>query len=152
MKKYESKRGAPFAKGDMTPMIDMTFQLIAFFMVLINFAAEDQNVRINLPASELAKPPDKPLESAITVQVTKKAEGGTVIVGPEETKVEGLLTLMHREAESIRKEDRVVGKATIIIRADRNAETGLVQDVITICQKAGFKLFRLRAEQKEART
>jgi len=150
--KYQNKRGAPFAKGDMTPMIDMTFQLIAFFMVLINFAAEDQNIRIHLPASELAKPPDKPIESAITVQVTKKEEGGTVIVGPDETKVEGLLRLMNREAENIRKEDRVVGNATIIIRADRRAETGVVQAVISVCQKAGFKLFRLRAEQTDKRT
>jgi len=149
--KYQSKHGAPFAKGDMTPMIDMTFQLIAFFMVLINFSAEDQNVRIHLPASELAKPPDKPIESAITVQVTSKEDGGTVIVGPEETKVEGLRTLMNREAETIRKEDRVVGQATVIIRADRNAEAGVVQDVISICQKAGFKLFRLRAEQRDER-
>ena len=30
---------------DMTPMIDMTFQLIAFFMVLINFDASDQDER-----------------------------------------------------------------------------------------------------------
>ena len=38
----------------MTPMIDMTFQLIAFFMVLINFTEADQNQAINLPSSELA--------------------------------------------------------------------------------------------------
>ena len=42
----------------MTPMIDMTFQLIAFFMVLVNFADADQNARIRLPSSELAKPAD----------------------------------------------------------------------------------------------
>lgn len=43
-KKYEVT-----AEGDMTPMIDMTFQLIAFFMVLINFAEGDQDQRIKLP-------------------------------------------------------------------------------------------------------
>ena len=42
----------------MTPMIDMTFQLIAFFMVLINFSEVEQDQRITLPASELAKPPE----------------------------------------------------------------------------------------------
>ncbi|MEM1303854.1 MAG: biopolymer transporter ExbD, partial [Planctomycetota bacterium] len=34
------------AEGDMTPMIDMTFQLIAFFMVLINFSEVEQDQRI----------------------------------------------------------------------------------------------------------
>ena len=42
------------AEGDMTPMIDMTFQLIAFFMVLINFAEDNNNQTIKLPASEIA--------------------------------------------------------------------------------------------------
>ena len=36
-------------EGDMTPMIDMTFQLIAFFMVLINFTQTEQNERIRAP-------------------------------------------------------------------------------------------------------
>ena len=42
---------------DLTPMIDMTFQLIAFFMILLNFSAVDRNEDIQLPLSELAKPP-----------------------------------------------------------------------------------------------
>ena len=42
-------------EGDLTPMIDMTFQLIAFFMVLINFTQSEQNERVQLPLSELAK-------------------------------------------------------------------------------------------------
>ena len=31
-------RGADMVELDYTPMIDMTFQLIAFFMILINFS------------------------------------------------------------------------------------------------------------------
>ena len=49
-------------EGDLTPMIDMTFQLIAFFMVLINFTQSEQDQRIQLPESTLAKPPEAPLE------------------------------------------------------------------------------------------
>ncbi|MDP6717396.1 MAG: biopolymer transporter ExbD, partial [Pirellulaceae bacterium] len=38
------KKGATnnILEGDLTPMIDMTFQLIAFFMVLINFTQSEQ--------------------------------------------------------------------------------------------------------------
>jgi len=67
MRMDRGRKGAGFAEGDMTPMIDMTFQLIAFFMVLVNFADADQNERIRLPSSELAKPPDRPFESPITL-------------------------------------------------------------------------------------
>ena len=36
------------AEGDLTPMIDMAFQLIAFFMVLINFAQTESNDRVKI--------------------------------------------------------------------------------------------------------
>ena len=49
---------------DMTPMIDVTFQLIAFFMFVLNFSEVDQDQRINLPSSELARPPDVAYDAA----------------------------------------------------------------------------------------
>ncbi len=66
-------------EGDMTPMIDMTFQLIAFLMVMINFTADDVSAKIILPESTLAKPPDgKPPEHRVIVQITK--DGNIVMV------------------------------------------------------------------------
>ena len=52
----QPKTQVNLVEGDLTPMIDMTFQLIAFFMVLINFTEADQDERIKLPTSVLAKP------------------------------------------------------------------------------------------------
>ena len=57
-------------EGDMTPMIDMAFQLIAFFMLVINFSDVEQDQRIHLPASELAKPPQAPYEEPLTIHLT----------------------------------------------------------------------------------
>jgi len=52
---------------DMTPMIDMSFQLIAFFMILINFRRRGGRTRkLPSPAAPWAKPPDAPLETPIT--------------------------------------------------------------------------------------
>ncbi len=144
--KYRSKRRAGFAGGDMTPMIDMTFQLIAFFMVLINFNETNQNALIHLPSSELAKPPDAPVNSPIYLQLTEK---GTIILGPDETSLGGLQKLLTREAVVIRAGQRKVADATIIIRADREAKAGRVQEVIKVCQETGFEKFALRAKQQE---
>ena len=44
-------RGPEFVELDYTPMIDMTFQLIAFFMILINFSDAEQDQRVQLPSS-----------------------------------------------------------------------------------------------------
>jgi len=44
--------GTALVEMDMTPMIDVTFQLIIFFMLAISFAEADHDHRINLPLSE----------------------------------------------------------------------------------------------------
>jgi len=146
MPKLGRKGGAPFAKGDMTPMIDMTFQLIAFFMVLINFAEADQNQRIHLPDSVLAKPPEAPLENAITLQLTKE---GSVILGGEEYPLTAMAGPLLRESQVMRARGKSPSKATVIIRADSDAKTGRVQELIKVCQDTKFEKFALRAKQKE---
>ena len=92
--KIVAKREMPTAEADMTPMIDMTFQLIAFFMVLINFSDAETNERIKLPSSELAKPPDAPLEQPITLQLTRE---GTVLYAGDEVPVPKMRTPLQRE-------------------------------------------------------
>ena len=54
-------KGPDFVELDYTPMIDMTFQLIAFFMILINFSDAETDDRVQLPSSAIAKPPSAPV-------------------------------------------------------------------------------------------
>jgi biopolymer transport protein ExbD len=138
------KANSNIVEGDMTPMIDMTFQLIAFFMVLINFTQSEQNERIMLPDSELAKPPDAPLEYPITLHLTKE---GTVIVGGEEVPITGLQPYLSREANVLRIRGKPLSDATIIIRGHKDARTGKVQELIKECQMSNFEKFALRAKE-----
>lgn len=78
------KKSEGILEGDLTPMIDMTFQLIAFFMVLINFSQAEQNEKIQLPDSQLAKPPEGPLEFPITIHLTTDS---TAIIGASEVPI-----------------------------------------------------------------
>ncbi len=131
--------------GDMTPMIDMTFQLIAFFMVLINFTEADQNERIKLPTSELVKPPDAPLETPIFLHVTAE---GTVIIGGLETTIEGVKSNLIVEANILKRKKSSPAEATVIIRGDASVPAGRIQQLVQICQEAEFENFALRAEEK----
>jgi biopolymer transport protein ExbD len=141
-----AKKHAPgILEGDMTPMIDMAFQLIAFFTVMINFTQTEVNARIQLPDSELAKPPDAPLESPITIHLTKE---GTAIMGGEEIGLTSLRPYLVREADVLALEGKPQSEATIIIRAHRNAKTGDVQKLIEVCQQNNFEKFALRAQEK----
>jgi biopolymer transport protein ExbD len=144
--RLKARKSPPAAEADMTPMIDMVFQLIAFFMVLINFTEADQNERIKLPTAELAKPPDAPLESPVTLQVT---DDGFVLYAGDQVPVTGVQPLLQREANVMRRLGQVPAGANVIIRADRAAKAGLVQELIETCQKVGFEKFSLRAQQEE---
>ncbi len=139
------KHSGGIVEGDMTPMIDMAFQLIAFFTVMINFSQSEQNARIQLPKSELAKPPDAPMEYPITIHLTKE---GTAILGGEEVFLEGLRPYLVRESDLLALQGRPQSEATVIVRAHKDARTGDVQKLIEVCQKNNFEKFALRAEER----
>lgn len=143
MKFKRPSAGAP--QGDLTPMIDMTFQLIAFFMVLINFTEADTNERIKLPTSEIVKPPDGPLEEPIFLHLTKE---GTVILGGVERSIDAAKANLVIEANILKRKDLSPSDATVIIRGDADVAAGDVQKLVQICQEAEFETFALRAEEK----
>ncbi len=131
----------------MTPMIDMVFQLIAFFMVLINFTEAEQDERVKLPLSELAKPPEVAYEIPLTLQMTSDNE---VIMSGNLITLEELRAALKREAQIIRAgEGAKLSDVTIIIRADAGAKTGMVQEMIAASQEAEFETFALRGQQED---
>jgi len=144
------RKQAELAEGDMTPMIDMTFQLIAFFMVLINFSEVEQNQEITLPSSELAKPQEEPYDLPLTVQITKTE---TVLFAGDEWEIDALSVPLMREAEIIGAyQDKKLEDVTVIIRADASVKTGKVQKVIQLCQEAKFETFALRGKTTDQDT
>src|SRR5439155_258544 len=132
-------RGADFVELDYTPMIDMTFQLIAFFMILINFSDAEQDQRVRLPSSTLAKPPEAAAVSPITIQMLRD---GRIAMGPQLfPDATSIIPLLKTEQYMLRTRGKNDKDATIIIRAHRDAQTGMVQSVIKVCQEVGFEKF-----------
>jgi biopolymer transport protein ExbD len=147
--RIKPKRSGVSAEPDMTPMIDMTFQLIAFFMVLLNFGESEMDARIKLPSSQLAKPPDAAFEYPLVVQLTSDDR---VIFGGDVMPIEGLSQPLSNEARYLKLNGQTPADATIIIRADADAKGGVVQEVMQKCQENGFDNFALRAKQEEDET
>ncbi len=144
------RRGGGSSKTeiDMTPMIDMTFQLITFFMFVMSFSEAEQDERVQLPLSQLAKPAEGVIERPITLQLTN---AGTVIYAGELVAVRDIGAYLEREKTVMIDENREPNTATIIVRADGRAKTGEVQDIIRICQEKGFERFALRAQYDDRR-
>ena len=152
--KPRSKLGEHQAEMDMTPMIDVTFQLITFFMMTINFAQAEQSKRIELPHSEIAQPPPEVTQEAfITLHVDDV--GNVVVLRGKEYTLETLTPVLRQVIqEEIHRKDRAqkhkvttARDITVILRGDRNAPTGFVQKVIEACQKLEFTKFKLRADK-----
>ncbi len=131
---------------DMTPMIDIVFQLMTFFIFTLNFSEAEQDDRIQLPLSQLAKPVPGPVEKPITLQVTNTS---SVIYAGELIPVAQIGGYLEREKASLVNAGRQPAEATVIVRADGRAKTGEVQEVVKICQEKGFEKFALRAQYDE---
>ncbi len=130
----------------MTPMIDMTFQLICFFMVAMNFTDADLTELIRLPSSELAQPPDVPPEAPLYLQLTER---GTLLYAGEELTLEQFRPRLLLEKQLIERLGQSVAECPVIIRADATTKAGQVQELIRDCQQRGFEQFALRAKQEE---
>lgn len=135
----------PPAEADLTAMIDMVFQLIAFFMVLINFSQSEQNDRVTLPVSELAKPSETPPEFPIIVHLTS---ANTVEIAGDIVNLDALRSQLAPELSLLALEGKSAADANVILRGHMAIPGGRVQEVIKRFQEIGFERFALRVKEK----
>jgi len=130
---------------DMTPMIDVTFQLITFFMFTLNFTEAEQDQRIQLPTSQVAKPVENSDIEPLTLQLM---DDGRVIYNGEPVALAALGDYLENEKAVMLAASKEPSAATVVVRADGRSRTGDVQQIIRNCQEKGFDKFTLRAEYK----
>jgi biopolymer transport protein ExbD len=143
--RLKHRRSAVSAEPDMTPMIDVTFQLVAFFMFVLNFSEAETDERIRLPLSQLAKPPEVAAEQPLTLQVSR---AGTVYIIGDEVPVDKIRPYLQREVQLLERQDKDKANTTVIIRGDADVAAGKIQQLIKSCQDVGFERFSLRAKQE----
>ncbi|QDT39149.1 ExbD/TolR family protein [Stratiformator vulcanicus] len=150
------KKEAAIADVDMTPMIDIVFQLIAFFMVITNFENTRADERVKLPKDELAKPPEIAREDDLLLNIGyirnqqgEKQSDALLFYGDGETyPVLEIGPVLEREVKYFKDLGTEADDVTIVIRSDAEIPTGLVQETIKFSQEAGFSKFALKATQK----
>ncbi|MDR1923846.1 MAG: biopolymer transporter ExbD [Planctomycetaceae bacterium] len=143
--KFTSTKTRPI-EPDMTPMIDVVFLLISFFSILVNFSQADQNQRINLPASEMAKPPDTPPNEQITLNIYPN---GIIEFQNKQYNIENFKQPLEKYSYVLKHLDVKPDDVVVIIRADENSKSGHIQDVIEQCQNLKLKNFKLRVRSEE---
>ena len=145
---------ANVAEADMTPMIDIVFQLIAFFMIVTNFEQTQADERVVLPADALARPPESARQDELVVnlgflrdkQGNKTDEQAYIFVpGEDPVPLANYRAVLQQEVRMAKYSDIDPATMTISIRADSTAPAGLVQRLIKMARDEGFAIFALKA-------
>ena len=133
-------------EGDLTPMIDMTFQLIAFFMLVINFSEVELSEEINLPMSELARPPEEAPPFKITLNL--KEDGSIKYYDQLIAGIDVIKPVLVREIRQANSDGVPTSDVVVIIRADMDARTGDVQRLMNKCKAEQLENFSLRVIER----
>lgn len=120
--KYQPRGSLEF---NMTPMIDVTFLLIIFFLVSSNMAQQETAVELNLPSAESGRDVQDDSLRRITVNLTAD---GSLLLGGEAMDAAELgrrLTVERAQPDPIE----------VRIRCDRAVEYGHVKPIMRECLK-----------------
>ena len=114
---------------NMTPMIDVVFQLIIFFLLSSHLAKQEKEVPLPLPAAASGKQEAADNRPRLTVNVLAD---GSLLVANRAIRGEDLVPLL-RERRAAHGEELEVR-----IRGDRGVQYGKVEPVLLACVKAGI--------------
>lgn len=140
---------ADTAEPNLTPMLDMVFQLVTFFMLVINFQSAALDMSLKLPVVGSARPVETQSEDLMVLNIDMKGQVKMFgkVMDPE--------SYLPKEAKFARDRIRMeTGKKVepgaelptlIVVRADQKTPFDLLNKILTECQKNGFRKFALRA-------
>jgi len=116
---------------NMTPMIDVVFQLIIFFLLSSNLSQQENTLPLPLPAADSGQDdegtPDQP-----RLTITVMADGNLLITGVPVPASE----LAARLGERVKK---LGSNVEIRIRADRSVGYKHVEPILLACAKNGIR-------------
>ena len=122
---------------NLTPMIDVVFNLIIFFMVGTRFADMERQFDVQLPQVTAAQP----LTTAPDEIIVNLYSTGRIVIAEKDLSPGELRTVL---TEARRKyEDQAV-----LIRAEGQGQVQGLADILAICQEAGIRNYALAAQVK----
>lgn len=152
-----SNESGPESKPDMTPMMDVCFQLIIFFVLLMTIAKDENAQKVRLPIAE--NPPileDEQLPNSLNINIDPNAVlwgwGVTLDLRTNEG-LNQFRQLMDTEGRVFKAEQKERGsdwrtdglETTLLIRVSQNVEFDIFRKVMDIAREMGFNKFQLKA-------
>jgi biopolymer transport protein ExbD len=127
------KREEP--RVDLTPMVDVVFLLLIFFMISTTFV-ETPGISVQLPESSSQREIKVPEE--VKIQLSKEGE---IYIGEERLSLEELRVRLAGYGAKARE-------MNFALYADREARHGRVVQVMDLAREAGFGKLAIATEQR----
>ena len=115
------------AIANLTPMIDVVFLLLIFFMVTTTFLNPEREIEVDLPTAESAGAVESPPEEIV---ITVRSDGSVFVRG-ESCEHDDLVALLRSAAQHD-------PETPVTIRGDRQAHHEAVVGVMDACGTAGL--------------
>ncbi len=114
---------------NMTPMIDVTFLLIIFFLLSSHLARQETQLELDLPTAASGRQAAEDQRPRLSVNV--RADG-SVMLGSTETRPDEMVRRLQIER------DRLGGDLEVRVRADRSVPYDVVEPILLACADAGI--------------
>lgn len=121
------------AEIDLTPMLDVVFIMLIFFIVTASFVKE-AGVEVNRPDAQTAVKQDK---ANILIAVTDKNE-----VWLQRRRID--VRAVRANVERLRAENP---EGSVVIQADKGAKVGLTTEIIDAVRQAGVRDYVLATQE-----
>ena len=136
-------------EADLTPILDMVFQLITFFMLVMNFKAAALDLTLKLPVVGSAMPVNT--DGKEELLILNLSPTGDLTVYGQKVELERYIAVEADVSRMAAKGKGVEIKAgdelptTIVIRSDESSRFKDLYKVIKSCQDHGYRKFALKA-------
>ena len=142
------------ADPNLTPMLDMVFQLITFFVMVMTFKSAEIDFNLSLPVVGSARPVTTEGRTGLMVLNVDRA-GNLRTTQPIRdldsfVRIESQATLLANRMTPADLEGGGELPTIVVIRADRATPFGKLNRVIKACQENGFRKFAMKALEKES--
>jgi len=111
---------------ELTPIIDMVFLLLIFFLVATTFHQTEREMKIALPVSSSAGP----ISAAMREIIINVKDDGQIIVSGSVVEPDDLKAIIQ-QAVALNPDQKVT------VRGDRNVAYGHIALVLDICKGSG---------------
>lgn len=130
-------RRKTLAVMDMTPMIDITFQLLIFFMTCSQISRVNNESKVEPPEANPEVTTEQPEKVTLTINITQ--DGEIKITGREYSVPEVAIALTD-EFDAVGREP---SRMHVVVRADKRGTCRAVNEVITTLNKTGINQVHL---------